>query len=135
MKLQYCGAEHGLVLGIGVVNLVHSAGAEEDFYPIDYRIHAPQQDGRTKNNHFAEIVKNAIYAKKIRAKRILFDIWYASAEKLKLVQRLGQPSAAPGCEAGEGELGREEASGAHAPDTAEGGLRPPRPGARVGRKG
>ena len=27
-----------------------------------------------------------------------------------------------GCEAGDGELGREEASGAHAPDTAEGGL-------------
>ena len=32
-----------------------------------------------------------------------------------------------GCEAGVGGLGREEASGAHAPDTAEGGLRPPRP--------
>ena len=27
-----------------------------------------------------------------------------------------------GCEAGVGGLGREEASGAHAPDTAEGGL-------------
>jgi len=29
VKLQYSGAEHGLVRGIGVVNLVHSAGAEE----------------------------------------------------------------------------------------------------------
>ena len=26
VKLQYSGAEHGLVRGIGVVNLVHSAG-------------------------------------------------------------------------------------------------------------
>jgi hypothetical protein len=88
VKFQYSGAEHGLVRGIGVVNLVHSAGAEEDFYPIDYRIYAPDQDGRTKNGHFAEIVKNAVYVKKIQAKRILFDIWYASAENLKLIHRL-----------------------------------------------
>src|SRR5664279_3029962 len=35
VKQQYSGAEHGLVRGIGVVNLVHSDG--EVFYPIDYR--------------------------------------------------------------------------------------------------
>lgn len=89
VKLQYSGAEHGLVRGIGVVNLVHSAGAEKDFYPIDYRIYAPDQDGKTKNEHFAEMVVNAVCAKKIKAKRILFDTWYASAENLKLVDRLG----------------------------------------------
>jgi hypothetical protein len=37
VKLQYSGAEHGLVRGIGIVNLVHSAGTQKDFYPIDYR--------------------------------------------------------------------------------------------------
>ena len=31
VKRQYSGAEHGLVRGIGVVNLVHSDGT--DFYP------------------------------------------------------------------------------------------------------
>jgi len=89
VKLQYSGTEHGLVRGIGVVNLVHSAGAEQDFYPMDYRIYAPDEDGKTKNDHFAEMVINAVYAKKIKAKRILFDTWYASAENLKLVDRLG----------------------------------------------
>jgi hypothetical protein len=89
VKLQYSGAEHGLVRGIGVVNLVHSAGAGKDFYPIDYRIYAPEQDGRTKNDHFSEMVINAVFAKKIKAKRLLFDSWYASAENLKLVDRLG----------------------------------------------
>jgi hypothetical protein len=88
VKLQYSGAEHGLVRGIGVVNLVHSAGDEKDFYPIDYRIYAPDQDGKTKNDHFAELVINAVFAKKIKAKRILFDSWYASADNLKLVDRL-----------------------------------------------
>ena len=89
VKLQYSGAEHGLVRGIGVVNLVHSAGAGKDFYPIDYRIYAPEQDGRTKNDHFSEMVINAVFAKKIKAKRLLFDSWYASAENLMLVDRLG----------------------------------------------
>ena len=88
VKLQYSGAEHGLVRGIGVVNLVHSAGDGKDFYPIDYRIYAPDQDGKTKNDHFAELVINAVFAKKIKAKRILFDSWYASADNLKLVDRL-----------------------------------------------
>jgi hypothetical protein len=89
VKLQYSGAEHGLVRGIGIVNLVHSAGAQKDFYPIDYRIYAPDQDGKTKNDHFVEMVRNAIADKQIRAKRILFDTWYASADNLKLVHRLG----------------------------------------------
>lgn len=89
VKLQYSGAEHGLVRGIGIVNLVHSAGAEKDFYPIDYRIYAPDQDGKTKNDHFVEMVRNAIADKRIQAKRILFDTWYASATNLKLVHRLG----------------------------------------------
>lgn len=89
VKLQYSGAEHGLVRGISIVNLVHSAGKRKDFYPIDYRIYAPDQDGKTKNEHFAEMLINAVFAKKIQAKRIWFDSWYASAENLKLVQRLG----------------------------------------------
>jgi len=89
VKLQYSGAEHGLVRGIGIVNLVHSAGAKQDFYPIDYRIYAPEQDGKTKNDHFIEMVRNALLDKHIHAKRILFDTWYASADNLKLVHRLG----------------------------------------------
>jgi len=89
VKMQYSGAEHGLVRGIGVVNLVHSAGVKQDFYPIDYRVYAPDQDGKTKNDHFADMVINAVFAKKIKAKRILFDSWYASAANLKLVDRLG----------------------------------------------
>jgi hypothetical protein len=36
VKKPYSGAEHGLVGGIGVINLVHSDG--DDFYPIDDRI-------------------------------------------------------------------------------------------------
>ena len=55
VKRQYSGNERGLVKGIGVVNLAHSSGAEGDFWPIDYRIYAPQADGKTKNEHFREM--------------------------------------------------------------------------------
>ena len=57
VKRQYSGAEQGLVRGIGVLNLVHSDG--EVFYPIDYRIFALEQDGKTKNDHFREMLLNA----------------------------------------------------------------------------
>ncbi len=86
VKRQYSGAEHGLVRGIGVVNLVHSDG--QSFYPIDYRISAPEQDGKTKNEHFREMLLNAKSDKALQAKTILFDSWYAAADNLKLIVRL-----------------------------------------------
>jgi hypothetical protein len=90
VKRQYSGAEHGLVRGIGVVNLVHSTGQDDDFYPIDYRIYAPNADGKTKNDHFRAMLIAAVADKALQARTILFDTWYASAENLKLVHRLGR---------------------------------------------
>lgn len=84
---QYSGAVGGIVRGIGVVNLVHTDG--EDYYPIDFRIFAPRSDGKTKNDHFREMLINAVANKGLRARRVLFDSWYASMDNLKLVVRLG----------------------------------------------
>jgi SRSO17 transposase len=86
VKKQYSGAVHGLVRGIGVVNLVHSDG--EEFYPIDYRIYAPEADGKTKNDHFGDMLRHAKQDKRLQAQTILFDSWYASVENLKLIVRL-----------------------------------------------
>jgi len=88
VRNQYSGAEHGLVRGIGVVNLVHSSGAAGDFYPIDYRIYAPETDGKTKNEHFRDMLVRALADKRIQAKTVLFDSWYAGADNLKLIHRL-----------------------------------------------
>jgi SRSO17 transposase len=87
VKRQYSGNEHGLVKGIGVVNLVHTDGT--DYYPIDYRIYAPEVDGKTKNEHFRDMLVRAKADKAIQANTILFDTWYASVDNLKLVHRLG----------------------------------------------
>jgi hypothetical protein len=87
VRAQYRGNEHRVVRGIGVVSLVHSAGKGEDFYPIDYRVYAPEVDGKTKNDHFQEMFVNAVEQKEIQARTILFDGWYASAENLKVIHR------------------------------------------------
>jgi hypothetical protein len=89
VKRQYSGAEHGLVRGIGIVNLVHSSGSDGDFWPIDYRIYAPDADGKTKNDHFREMLRRAVADKLIQATTVLFDSWYAAADNLKLIHRLG----------------------------------------------
>jgi len=89
VKLQYSGAVGGLVKGICVVNLVHTNGEDREYYPIDYRIYAKEADGKTKNDHFIEMLTNAVGDKRIRAKCVLFDSWYASWQNLKRVHRLG----------------------------------------------
>ena len=87
VRAQYRGKEHGGVRGIGVVSLVHSAGKEEDFSPIDSRVYAPDVDGKTKNDHLHELFLNAVEQKQIQARPIVFDGWYASAEHVKLIHR------------------------------------------------
>jgi hypothetical protein len=89
VKKQYSGNVHGLIKGIGVVNMVHSNGKDADYFPIDYRIYAPHQDGKTKNDHFQQMFISACHSKQIKARTILFDCWYASVGNLKLVHRCG----------------------------------------------
>jgi SRSO17 transposase len=93
VQRQYSGAEHGLVRGIDIVNLVHFDG--QDFYPIDYRIYAPKVDGRTKNDLFGEMLMAAKNRKGIKARTVLFDSWYTSVDNLKLIAALSMVFFAP----------------------------------------
>ncbi len=88
VKRQYSGAVGGLVRGISVVNLVHTNG-QGDFCPVDFRIYAKTYDGKTKNDHFQEMLCRAMSDKQLKAKTVLFDSWYASWKNLKLVNCLG----------------------------------------------
>ena len=63
---QYSGNVHGMVTGIGLVNLVHSSGKKGDFMPLDFRVYAPAQDGLTKNDHFQAMFKQVVEEKKSR---------------------------------------------------------------------
>lgn len=86
---HYSGNKHGIVRGIDIVNLVHSSGTG-DYYPIDYRIYAPEYASETKNDYFLAMLKDAFEVRKIRAKYVLFDSWYASVANLKYIHRSGR---------------------------------------------
>ncbi|GAB4042017.1 IS701 family transposase [Spirosoma gilvum] len=89
VKKQYSGNEHGTVKGIGLVNFIHSVGNDGEFWPIDYRIYHPETDGKSKNDHFQEMFLRLTSHKQLKARRILFDTWYASVDNLKLIHRAG----------------------------------------------
>jgi hypothetical protein len=90
VKTQYSGAKHGLAKGIGMVTLLHTTSVAHGFTPVDFRVYHPAGDGLTKHDHFQAMLCNAIHAKGLTARIILFDSWYASAANLKYIHRLGR---------------------------------------------
>lgn len=89
VKKQYSGNVGGLVNGIGLVNFVHSSGNDGDFWPIDYRVYAPDEDKKTKNDHFVDMFFDTVINRGLLARTILFDSWYSSWDNLKLVNTHG----------------------------------------------
>jgi putative transposase len=83
-KKQYSGDAHGLEMGISLVNLLWTDG--EKYVPVDYRVYQRENDDKTKNDHFKEML--------LRAKQrgfeplyVLMDSWYSSIDNLKLITR------------------------------------------------
>ncbi len=56
--------------------------------PVDYRVFDKDRDGKTKNDHFAEMLVEA-YQRGFNPALVCFDSWYASVENLKLVRSQG----------------------------------------------
>lgn len=87
-KYQWSGLEGKVIKGIGVVSLIHVESQTGEHNVIDYRIYNKEADGKTKNQHFRDMVLNA-KERGIKARKILFDSWYSSVDNLKWVHRLG----------------------------------------------
>jgi hypothetical protein len=80
---QYLGAEHGVVKGIGVVNALWQTSKDE-YTPIDYRIWNPPKDGKTKNNHFRDMLSSA-KTRGLEPEMVVADSWYSSLDNLKSI--------------------------------------------------
>lgn len=89
VKRQYSGNVKGLVRGINLVNMVYSEGLGDNFYPVDYRVYAPSEDEKTKNDHFQDMFREACENKMLPCKTILFDSWYGSVINLKTIHAEG----------------------------------------------
>lgn len=84
---QYSGAEHDVVKGIGVVNALWQT-AHDQYVPMDYRIWNPPEDGKTKNDHFGDML-TAAKQRQLHPEMVVADSWYSSLKNLKAVRSHG----------------------------------------------
>jgi len=82
---HWSGKHRRVVRGINLISLIWTDGDRK--IPVDYRLY-DKADGKTKNDHFWEIMLVA-KGREFAPKYVLFDGWYASLENLKQVRDLG----------------------------------------------
>ena len=89
VKSQYSGNAHGVIKGIGMVNAVWKAIDSDEYLPVDFRIYDKDSDGKTKNDHFREMLRLAI-SRGVPFETVVFDAWYSSLNNLKAVRDMGK---------------------------------------------
>ncbi len=83
---HWSGKQKAVVSGINLITLLWTDG--ERCVPVDYRLFDKDRDGRTKNDHFSEMLL-AASTRGLNPQLVCFDSWYGSVENLKLVRALG----------------------------------------------
>jgi hypothetical protein len=89
-RRQYSGNEHGVLRGIGVVSCVYVNPETGQFWVIDYRIYAPEADGKSKLDHVSEMLQSLIYSKSLPFRTVLMDSWYATKILMQYIDNLGK---------------------------------------------
>lgn len=79
------GKQKEVVNGINLITLLWTDGTR--CVPVDYRVFDKDRDGKTKNDHFAEMLE-AAFERGFNPQIVCFDSWYGSIENLKLVRSL-----------------------------------------------
>jgi putative transposase len=83
---HWSGKQKEVVSGINLITLLWTDGVR--CVPVDYRVFDKDRDGKTKNDHFAEMLLEA-HKRGFEPTLICFDSWYGSIDNLKLVRSLG----------------------------------------------
>jgi putative transposase len=84
---QYAGSKHDITKGIGVVNALWQVDREE-YIPMDYRIWNPPDDGKTKNDHFRDMLAST-KQRQLHPEMVVADSWYSSLDNLKAIRSHG----------------------------------------------
>lgn len=84
---QHAGSKHDITRGIGVVNALWQVDTEH-YIPMDYRIWNPPEDGKTKNDHFQDMLSST-RQRGLRPEMVVADSWYGSLKNLKAVRSHG----------------------------------------------
>lgn len=83
---MWSGKHHSVVKGIDLLTLLWTDG--ERHLPCDYRIYDKPNDGKTKNDHFGDLVDTA-KQRGFHPEYVLFDGWYSSLVNLKKIDGVG----------------------------------------------
>jgi len=90
VRRQWSGNAKSVIKGIGVVTCVYVNPDIDDFWAVDYRLYAPQDDGKSKLDHVTDMLLNLIYHKSLPFTTVLMDSWYATRPLMMTVERLGK---------------------------------------------
>jgi putative transposase len=82
---HWSGKQQKVVNGINLISLVWTDGNAT--IPIDFRIYDIDQDEKTKNDHFKEMLTVA-RSRGFKPEFVMFDSWYGSIGNLKLLRDL-----------------------------------------------
>lgn len=80
------------VKGIDLLTLLGTDG--DRHLPCDYRLYDKPTDGKSKNDHFRDLLTQA-KARGFQPRGVLFDSWFTSLENLKVIDRFGWKWLAP----------------------------------------
>ena len=83
---HWSGKQKAVVSGINLITLLWTDGVR--CVPVDYRVFDKDRDGKSKNDHFAEMLLEA-FERGFNPQLVCFDSWYSSIENLKLVRSFG----------------------------------------------
>ncbi len=81
-RSQYSGNVHGIVKGIGVVTCLYYNPDRDRTYALDFRIFAPDVDGKTKLDHVKEMLDHLVHSRKLAFRTVLMDSWYATTDMM-----------------------------------------------------
>lgn len=94
-RRQWSGNAKRVIEGIGVVTCVYVNPELDRFWIIDYRLYAPETDGKTKIDHLQEMLKHTVTYKRLAFRTVLMDTWYAAMPTWKLIEHLGKTYYCP----------------------------------------
>ena len=83
---QWSGKHHQIVNGINLETVVWTNN--EAIIPVDFRIYDIDTDGKTKNDHFLDMLNRA-EERGFKPEFVLFDTWYSSIKNLKEIRKKG----------------------------------------------
>ena len=88
VRRQWSGNAKQVIRGIGVVTCVYVNPELNQFWAIDYRLYAPEEDGKNKLDHVLDMLRNVVYHKGLSFTTVLMDTWYATRKIMRAIERL-----------------------------------------------